>query len=119
LVIKKWLRFESFRPKFATLAVFIIGHPCDLLTQQPLANNADQQKPSQYARNFQQTGAAALLNPALLTAWVKDQALLPGALNDAWKWLEKDLTLVTIPSAGHFVQQDVSELQLVCWLTQR
>ena len=39
-----------------------------------------------------------------------DQALLPGALNGTWQWLEKDLTLVTIPGAGHFVQQDASEL---------
>ena len=52
---------------------------------------------------------------------LKDPALLPGALNDTWKWLEKDLTLVTIPGAGHFVQQDASELvtkQIVRWLTQ-
>ena len=39
-----------------------------------------------------------------------DQALLPGALNGTWQWLESDLTLVTIPGAGHFVQQDASEV---------
>ncbi len=38
-----------------------------------------------------------------------DQALLPGALNGTWQWLEKDLTLVTIPGAGHFVQQDAAD----------
>ncbi len=32
------------------------------------------------------------------------------ALNNTWDWLEKDLTLVTVPGAGHFVQQDASEL---------
>jgi len=32
------------------------------------------------------------------------------ALNNTWEWLEKDLTLVTIPGAGHFVQQDASEM---------
>ena len=32
------------------------------------------------------------------------------ALNNTWEWVEKDLTLVTIPGAGHFVQQDASEL---------
>jgi hypothetical protein len=31
--------------------------------------------------------------------------LLPGALNGTWDWVEKDLTLVTVPGAGHFVQQ--------------
>ena len=48
-----------------------------------------------------------------------DQALLPGALNDTWEWLDADLTLVTIPGAGHFVQQDAAELvsrSIVAWL---
>ena len=39
-----------------------------------------------------------------------DQALLPGALNGTWQWVERDLTLMTIPGAGHFVQQDASEI---------
>jgi pimeloyl-ACP methyl ester carboxylesterase len=39
-----------------------------------------------------------------------DKALLAPALNDSWTWLEKDLTLVTIPKAGHFVQQDAADL---------
>ena len=39
-----------------------------------------------------------------------DTALLPDALNDTWNFLEKDLTLVTIPGASHFVQQDASEM---------
>jgi pimeloyl-ACP methyl ester carboxylesterase len=44
----------------------------------------------------------------LMIHGLKDEALLPGALNDTWQWLEKDLTLVTIPEAGHFVQQDAA-----------
>ena len=40
-----------------------------------------------------------------------DTALLPGALNNTWDWLDKDLTLVTVPGAGHFVQQDAAELR--------
>ena len=51
---------------------------------------------------------------------LKDTALLPGALNDTWEWLEKDLTLITVPKAGHFVQQDAAELvtaNMVRWLT--
>ena len=35
--------------------------------------------------------------PVLLIHGLKDQALLPGALNDTWNWIEGDLTLVTIP----------------------
>ncbi|MBI4602645.1 MAG: alpha/beta hydrolase [Planctomycetes bacterium] len=57
--------------------------------------------------------------PVLLIHGLKDTALLPGALNGTWEWIESDLTLVTIPSAGHFVQQDASELvtrTIAAWL---
>ena len=42
--------------------------------------------------------------PVLMFHGLDDRALLPAGLNDTWEWLEKDLTLVTIPGAGHFVQ---------------
>jgi len=60
--------------------------------------------------------------PVLMFHGLDDQALLPGALNDTWDWLDKDLTLVTAPGAGHFVQQDASELvskTMRSWLLQR
>jgi pimeloyl-ACP methyl ester carboxylesterase len=60
--------------------------------------------------------------PVLLIHGLEDTALLPGALNDTWKWVEKDCTLVTIPKAGHFVHRDVPEFvtqTLVRWLTQK
>lgn len=125
-----------------------------------LATNPEQQRNSQYARNFQQDGAEKALTAEGLAAWVTDPAarqhyveafkrsdleamlhyykrnyprepyttddtplvkvkapvlmihglndkyLLAGALNNTWEYLEKDLTLVTVPGAGHFVQQD-------------
>ena len=48
--------------------------------------------------------------PVLMFHGLDDQALLPGALNGTWQWLESDLTLVTIPGAGHFVQQDAADI---------
>jgi len=57
----------------------------------------------------------------LLIHGLKDQALLPGALNDTWNWVDKDLTLVTIPGAGHFVQQDAADLvtrTMLSWLSR-
>ena len=42
----------------------------------------------------------------LMIHGLRDKALLPGGLNDTWKWLEKDLTLVTLPDADHFVHHD-------------
>jgi pimeloyl-ACP methyl ester carboxylesterase len=52
---------------------------------------------------------------------LKDIALLPGALNDTWQWIDKDLTLITIPDAGHFVQHDAADIvtkKMVSWLTE-
>ena len=59
--------------------------------------------------------------PVLMIHGLKDWALLPGALNDTWKWVDNDLTLVTIPDAGHFVQQDAAELvtrSMMMWLNR-
>ena len=129
-----------------------------------LANNPEQQRNSQYARDFQKEGAHRNLTAAGLARWVtdpqakriyieafnksdfeamlsyykanyprepyvaesspvvkvqcpvlmihglRDWALLPGALNNTWDWLEKDLTLVTVPGAEHFVQQDAADM---------
>ena len=144
------------------LIILNLPHPRGLTRE--LAHNPEQQKNSQYARNFQQPDAASKLKAELLAAWVKDPsarekyieafkrsdfeamlnyykrnyprepytedttpvvktqmpvlmihglgdtALLSGALNNTWDWMGKDLTLVTIPGASHFVQQDASEL---------
>jgi pimeloyl-ACP methyl ester carboxylesterase len=153
------------------LVILNLPHPRGMTRE--LANNPQQQKNSQYARNFQQPDAASKVKPEMLAFWVKDPEarklyieamkrssmegmlnyykanyprapykesqefppvkcrvlmfhglkdiyLLPGALNDTWKWVEKDLTLVTIPQAGHFVQQDAADLvtgTMVRWLT--
>jgi len=46
--------------------------------------------------------------PVLMIHGLGDTALLAGALNNTWEWVD-DLTLITIPESGHFVQQDASE----------
>jgi pimeloyl-ACP methyl ester carboxylesterase len=48
--------------------------------------------------------------PVLMIHGLQDTALLSPALNATWDWVDADLTLVTIPGAGHFVQQDASTL---------
>jgi pimeloyl-ACP methyl ester carboxylesterase len=144
------------------LIILNLPHPRGL--RRELAHNPEQQRNSQYARNFQQEGfhknltaeglarwvkdpearkkyieafqrsdSEAMLNyykrnyprepymedtspvvkvkmPVLMIHGLKDTALLAGALNNTWEWLEKDLTLLTVPDASHFVQQDASEL---------
>ena len=48
--------------------------------------------------------------PVLMIHGLKDTALLSPALNGTWDWIEKDLTITTVPDAGHFVQADASDL---------
>ena len=60
--------------------------------------------------------------PVLMFHGLDDAALLPGALSGTWNWVDQDLTLVTIPGAGHFVQQDRPKFingVLVDWLNRQ
>jgi epoxide hydrolase 4 len=59
--------------------------------------------------------------PVLMIHGLKDVALLPGAMNGTWDWIDNEFTLVTIPHAGHFVQQDAAPVvtrTMVRWLTE-
>jgi pimeloyl-ACP methyl ester carboxylesterase len=59
--------------------------------------------------------------PVLMIHGLKDTALLSPGLNGNWDFVEKDFTLVTIPEAGHFVQQDAPEIvirSIRSWLTR-
>jgi pimeloyl-ACP methyl ester carboxylesterase len=60
--------------------------------------------------------------PVLMFHGLDDRALHADGLSGTWNWLEKDLTLVTIPGAGHFVQQDAAALvttTMEWWLSMR
>ena len=60
--------------------------------------------------------------PVLMFHGLNDTALNADGLSGTWNWLEKDLTLVTVPGAGHVVQQDASDLVTTTmrwWLTAR
>ncbi|QIN80595.1 alpha/beta fold hydrolase [Rubrobacter marinus] len=57
--------------------------------------------------------------PVLQIHGLEDPYLLPGALNGTWEWVDGVLTLVTVPGAGHFVQQDAADLvtrRILAWL---
>jgi pimeloyl-ACP methyl ester carboxylesterase len=158
------------------LIVLNLPHPRGLARE--LSTNPQQQRNSQYARDFQEPDAVKKVTVDALSNWVKDprarqiyrealarssmegmlnyykanyprdagdierrsraaaeappvscpvllihglgdEALLPAALNDTWNWINSDLTLVTIPHAGHFVHQDAAPLvtrTMVSWL---
>ena len=60
--------------------------------------------------------------PVLMFHGLNDTALNADGLSGTWNWLEKDLTLVTVPGAGHFVQQDAADLVTTTmrwWLSMR
>ena len=59
--------------------------------------------------------------PVLMIHGLDDMWLMPEGLNDTWRYLEKDLTLVTVPNAGHWVHHDAADLvtkRMVGWLTE-
>jgi pimeloyl-ACP methyl ester carboxylesterase len=49
-------------------------------------------------------------SPVLIFHGLKDTALHSDGLNNTWDWVDKDVTIVSAPNAGHFVQQDAAEL---------
>jgi pimeloyl-ACP methyl ester carboxylesterase len=60
--------------------------------------------------------------PVLLFHGLADTALHHHGLNNTWEWIGKDLTLVTVPGAGHWVHHDARELvngTLRDWLDRR
>jgi pimeloyl-ACP methyl ester carboxylesterase len=167
-----WTFAMTHPEKTDRLIILNLPHPKGLARE--LAHNPDQQKNSQYARNFQKPEAAKMVTAELLANFVKcenpevkqkyleafkrssmegmlnyykrnypkepyqdtrdfppvkcrvlmihglkDKALLSGALNDNWKWIEKDLTLVTVPNADHWVHHDAADFvtkTMVRWL---
>ena len=57
--------------------------------------------------------------PTLLIHGLKDTALLASGLDGVWDQIDQPLTLVTVPDADHFVQQDAADLvtkTIVHWL---
>ncbi len=57
--------------------------------------------------------------PTLVIHGLKDTALLASGLNNNWDWVDNELTILTLPKANHFVQQDAPERvtkAMVRWL---
>ncbi len=168
--------FAMFQPEMTDrLIILNLPHPKGFARE--LANNPEQQKNSQYARDFQQPGAAEAVTPEMLASWVgdpkdrkiyidalsrsslsgmidyykanypkepytydedkayppikcpvlqfhglEDPYLLKAALDGTWDWIDNEYTLVTVPGASHFVQQDAAELvtkRMLSWLMEQ
>lgn len=60
--------------------------------------------------------------PVLMFHGLQDTALHHHALNNTWEWVERDLTIVTLPNAGHWVHHDEPEFvssTIQDWLQRR
>lgn len=66
--------------------------------------------------------AANLPMPVLQFHGLKDTAVDKDGLKGTWDWIDNDYTLVTVPSAGHFVQWEAPDLvseTMRAWLAAR
>lgn len=57
--------------------------------------------------------------PVLMFHGLKDPYLLSGGLDGTWRWINNELTLITVPKASHFVHHDARELvtrRMAAWL---
>ena len=60
--------------------------------------------------------------PLLVFHGLQDTALHSDGLNNTWDWNDQDTTIVSAPTANHFVQQDAAELvtsTMKWWLNAR
>jgi pimeloyl-ACP methyl ester carboxylesterase len=125
---------RAFQEKKATDPDVFFGMPMNPLTLSGWVTDPEAKK--HYVEAFERSDFTAMLNyykrnypradgsggglapaqlpkvkaPVLEFHGLADTALNSDGLNNTWDWLEKDLTLVTIPGANHFVQQDAADL---------
>lgn len=60
--------------------------------------------------------------PTLLIHGLDDPYALPAGLNDVWHWVDSDLTILTLPGAGHFIQHECAPQvtrAMRAWLTEQ
>ena len=82
-----------------------------------------------YRRNFPQPPyhdsawpRSKVTVPVLMIHGLDDPFLLPGALDGTWEWVQEELTLITVPNAGHWVHHDAANLvtrSIRDWLARR
>ena len=81
---------------------------------------ANYPRPGEKLHDTQHT--TPLLEMPLLMFHGLEDTLHSNGLNNTWDWAKKDVTIVTVPGAGHFVQQDAPMLvseTMRWWLSNR
>jgi epoxide hydrolase 4 len=111
-----WVKDENARPRY--IEAFKRSNFTAMLNYY----RANYPRPDQSPSASPPTQPPKVTVPVLMFHGLADQALLPGALSGTWDWVEKDLTIVTVPGAGHFIQQDAADLvtnTMLDWLARR
>lgn len=73
-------------------------------------NYPDANRPVESASEMIPNSIPQLKMPVLIFHGLEDKALHSDGLNNTWDWVDNSVTIVTAPGAGHFVQQDASDL---------
>ena len=74
------------------------------------ANTKTKEQRAEWLKNPEIKNLPKVKVPVLAIFGTKDRYVDKDGLNNTWDWVEQDFTLVAIPNAGHFVQQDASAL---------
>ena len=105
--ISGWVRDDTARQKY--VAAFERSDFAGMLNYYK-QNYPDLWNPDNPQSSFVQDDIPKIEVPTLLFHGLQDQALHSDALNNTWDWIDSDLTIVTAPNAGHFIQQDAADL---------
>jgi pimeloyl-ACP methyl ester carboxylesterase len=88
-----------------------------------MLNIYKQNYPDVLSKDYVQPAAAPnIAISTLVFHGMNDTAVHSDGLNNMWDWIDRDLTIITIPGASHFVQQDASDFvtsNLRSWLDAR
>ena len=77
--------------------------------------------PSPPSKNQSPPQVRKVKSPVLIIHGLKDTALPAGMINNNWDYVDNELTIYTIPNAGHFVQQEAHQKvnkMIKMWLSQ-
>jgi len=105
--ISGWVRDDTARQKY--IAAFERSDFVGMLNYYK-QNYPDLWNPDNSQSSFVREDIPQIAIPTLLFHGLQDQALHSDALNNTWDWIDRDLTIVTAPDAGHFIQQDAADL---------
>ncbi len=97
----------------ARLSAWVCESPYKIRHEQAMAASSIQGMLNYYKMNWPSEPYQKIAHepphvqaPTLLLHGLDDPYVLPSCLNDVWKWVDNEVTILTLPGTGHFVQHD-------------